>query len=67
MPHDPTIYRVRRLVLAAMLADGSLPRPEQFERAGLPPLVPAEQISPPPIAEAADWRQRARRAPGPSF
>lgn len=38
------IIRVRRLALTAMLAEGGLPRPEQFRRAGLPPLYRASDL-----------------------
>ena len=43
MERDP-IQRVRRLALAAMLAEGGVPRPEQFKRAGLPPLFKASDM-----------------------
>lgn len=75
MKHWPQIFRCRRLVIAAMLADGHLPRPEQFERAGLPALVPASdlvklanQADPRDTPEAREWRaNQRRRLSHPSF
>ena len=43
MKESPVI-RVRRLALGAMLTEGGLPEPWQFERAGLPPLFRASDL-----------------------
>jgi hypothetical protein len=37
------LLRARRLALAAMLAEGGIPCPGQFVRAGLPPLFRASE------------------------
>lgn len=62
------VLRARRLALAAMLAEGGLPRPEQFRRAGLPVLVrashlvaPADEVEARETAEAREWREHQRR------
>jgi hypothetical protein len=56
--------RVRRLALAAMLAEGGVPRPEQFVRAGLPPLVRAVDM----VIEALEKpRPPQKRLSGPPF
>ena len=45
------VLRVRRAALGAIIAQGGVPTPAQFVRAGLPPLVRASALIP---ADAED-------------
>jgi len=67
----PELLQARRLALSAMIAEGGLPRPGQFVRAGLPVLVRASDLlAVETITEAMDEARGARAGrlrPGPQF
>ena len=65
------IMRARRLVLGQIIAAGGVPRPEQFQRAGLPPLFRASSAkfgsNPSGTVPAESAKKAGRRPPGPAF
>jgi hypothetical protein len=63
--------RVRRLARGQIIAAGGVPRPEQFRRAGLPPLVRASDLV---VADdvaddvaAREVAAKVKRYHGPAF
>jgi hypothetical protein len=70
-PIPAEMLQARRLALSAMIAEGGLPRPGQFIRAGLPVLVRASDLlAVETITEAMDEARGARpgrKRPGPQF
>jgi len=71
----PQLLRAKRMVIAEIIRGGGLPRPDQFERAGLPVLVLAADMRPgemhaeyAPTAESLEWRaNQKRRLSHPGF
>jgi len=67
----PEQLRARRLVISQIIAEGGCPRPEQFRRAGLPPLIRASDLAVcadvvEAVQDSTAGRKR-RRLPGPAF
>jgi len=70
-PIRPEVLQARRLALSAMIAQGGLPRPGEFRRAGLPVLVRASDLlaieTVTTAMDVARPTRPPRRRPGPQF